>query len=497
MQVSEHGEAQRALSKLFRMMKEQNPNISVPNDTPTCASYRSLVFNKDLLAQQAASLSNELRNGNYSEAITATATMYQMPWWTRCWVHQEVICSKSVNLLYGNSVIDFEALRLAHGVLTLAYRRMVNSIGGDTFDDNNFEILFNMAEIRIISKLIELEEKWKTRKSLRIREVLSFSRERDSTDSKDRVYAVLGLIDPAYNIIPNYTPSYSTAQCFITAAKTAIQKDGVLDIIADCHERKRNQSLDLPSWVPDFTASLGHFPMVNWELEDGVSQFDASLHNFLDENPLLKGLPSPEFLSDKDGRPDRILRCVMLDLGHVALDTSIDNIPDTSVFSADHLLHYSEMVETAGLRDVYPSTMEGKPDVPLNMALLQTLACGASPVGVTMGDRDIGFGDAEVRKTFFMDRYMEVTQFRRWRFFITPNKIMGVAPVAARSDDTLCLLVGGTVPFILRRVSEEGTEQKEYKLIGPAYLHGYMSGQAIVEIFKGKRGAKFDIINIH
>jgi hypothetical protein len=74
---------------------------------------------------------------------------------------------------------------------------------------------------------------------------------------------------------------------------------------------------------------------------------------------------------------------------------------------------------------------------------------------------------------------------------------MGVAPAAARSDDTLCLLMGGTVAFILRRISEEGAKQKEYKLVGPAYLNGYMSGQAIVEICKGKREAKFEIINIH
>ena len=74
---------------------------------------------------------------------------------------------------------------------------------------------------------------------------------------------------------------------------------------------------------------------------------------------------------------------------------------------------------------------------------------------------------------------------------------MGVAPVAAQWNDTLCLLMGGTVPFFLRRVPEEGAEPKYYKLIEPAYLHGYMSGQAIVEIINGKKEAKFDIIGIH
>jgi hypothetical protein len=98
----------------------------------------------------------------------------------------------------------------------------------------------------------------------------------------------------------------------------------------------------------------------------------------------------------------------MLDLGHVALETSIDDIPDMSKSTADFLPHYLEMLETAGLKDVYPSTTEGKPDVPLYMAFLQTLACGVSPNDVTHGDRDICFGNAGLRETLFMDRLMKL-----------------------------------------------------------------------------------------
>ena len=176
-----------------------------------------------------------------------------------------------------------------------------------------------LAKIVTVSRLIDLEKKWKTHRRLCIREVVHISRQWVSTDSRDRVYAVLGLTDPAYNIIPNYSPFYSTAQCFIIAVKTAICEDGVLATLVNGHELQRNQDLDLPSCVPDFTVPLGHFPMAIWEFDDEHSQFDASLHNLLDGKPLLKGLPFPPFLPDKDDRPDRISLCIILDLGTLQL----------------------------------------------------------------------------------------------------------------------------------------------------------------------------------
>lgn len=476
----------------------------------THSSNYSLVFSEELIPQQGAQLFGEVKNGKYNEEVAALAPMYEVPWWSRCWVFQEAIVSKAADVVYGSSIIDFEAMRVANSILIFAYRSLFDSVLSGSLGEEwrqTTDVLY-MLSYNGINRLVGLKEKWKTRPNLGIREVLNVSRQKDSTDPKDRVYAMLGLMDPSYNIKPNYAPSSTAAEAFIAATKAAIQHDGVLDILADGHEVGRNQSLGLPSWVPDFSKAPGHFPMCNWELDlaDGKSLFNATLSGFRDERLLLSGIPPPEFLPDKEGRTDRVLHCAMLDLGPVALEHTIGGVPNISGSgSKDTGLEYCvEMLAAAGLKDIYPGTVSEDTnntgavlDEDLKRAFFQTLGCGTNPGNAHCGDRNIGIGDAATRKMHFLDRYLEVVQLGPWRFFVTPSKIMGVAPAAARWDDTLCLLPGATVPFVLRQISVEGGGENDYTLIGPAYLHGYMSGQAILQIHKGEREVKGGLINIH
>jgi len=55
------------------------------------------------------------------------------------------------------------------------------------------------------------------------------------------------------------------------------------------------------------------------------------------------------------------------------------------------------------------------------------------------------------------------------RFFVTRKGYMGLAPATAQKGDLVCILFGGNIPFILRRVGPG------YELIGQAYVHGIMA----------------------
>ena len=48
---------------------------------------------------------------------------------------------------------------------------------------------------------------------------------------------------------------------------------------------------------------------------------------------------------------------------------------------------------------------------------------------------------------------------------------MGVGPRQARPTDRIALISGLQLPFIVRRAGDN------YKLIGPAYIHGLMKGE--------------------
>ncbi|KAK0609423.1 heterokaryon incompatibility protein-domain-containing protein [Immersiella caudata] len=80
-------------------------------------------------------------------------------------------------------------------------------------------------------------------------------------------------------------------------------------------------------------------------------------------------------------------------------------------------------------------------------------------------------------KTRFMSRMLEVK--RGHRTFRTPNHYLGMGPVSSQVGDEVWILKGARTPFILRR---KGPDQ--YQLIGEAYVHGIMHGEALQGSFQ-------------
>ncbi|KAF2821671.1 hypothetical protein CC86DRAFT_99272 [Ophiobolus disseminans] len=78
----------------------------------------------------------------------------------------------------------------------------------------------------------------------------------------------------------------------------------------------------------------------------------------------------------------------------------------------------------------------------------------------------------ELRKTSHGAR----ADCRHRRFFITAEGRMGIGPRSMRADDLIVILRGGRLPFILR-----GNGAGGYWLVGGAYVHGIMNGEAVQE----------------
>ena len=74
---------------------------------------------------------------------------------------------------------------------------------------------------------------------------------------------------------------------------------------------------------------------------------------------------------------------------------------------------------------------------------------------------------------------LSVATFQR-SFCVTEHGYMGLVPRTARVGDVVCLLEGAQTPFILRAndSSESSGEDLSWNLIGEAYIHGVMDGEA-------------------
>jgi hypothetical protein len=59
------------------------------------------------------------------------------------------------------------------------------------------------------------------------------------------------------------------------------------------------------------------------------------------------------------------------------------------------------------------------------------------------------------------------------RFFMTRKTFYGIGPGITELYDTVCVILGADVPFVLRK------KGNYYQLIGECYVHGLMLGQAV------------------
>jgi hypothetical protein len=83
------------------------------------------------------------------------------------------------------------------------------------------------------------------------------------------------------------------------------------------------------------------------------------------------------------------------------------------------------------------------------------------------------FTGAEI--TAFDNNVLVSTSLRHF-FLSRDENWMGFAPMDSEAEDIIALLEGGRVPYILR--PKVGMEEGYYELIGDAYVHGIMDGEA-------------------
>jgi hypothetical protein len=73
-----------------------------------------------------------------------------------------------------------------------------------------------------------------------------------------------------------------------------------------------------------------------------------------------------------------------------------------------------------------------------------------------------------------------LTMIRRRTLFISESDLIGLGPETAEAGDIVCILLGCSVPVILR------PENGHYVFLGEACVPGYMEGKAMEELAEGK-----------
>jgi len=428
----------------------------------------SLIERQELLQAVASDYLNHvvLADGLNNPEVLAEAKslghLFNSEFWIRVWIWQELIVARSIHILWKTKSLDFMPFWNTAKILCTALAFYTTSIlksDKSRSMDYIYQLVGLPPTIITMSITLNKRKRWQSYNALNFRGMLQQARIARSSDPRDRIYALSGLIHPKYNIVPNYTETVASVYC--STCWSIIKAERSLEILVDCQHPRGPSEISLPSWCPDWSRKSASrranlFPADHQDLRFnacktlvGSYRIDAGKD---DDTGIVSSILFVEGL---------VVSSVQ-ELGQLPKCSNIESRESDGVFG-ELLNDWMSLINkrrptTEQLKVELERTAildgQGFYDITESGTLVDSSGCQLLKAEAVSGDR---------------------------RFFITEEGLMGMAPPHVLPGDIICVFQGTRVPLLLR---QEGTF---YTLVGEVYVSdGYMEGRAFDEMEKGK-----------
>ena len=450
-------------------------------------------------------IDSTIETAPYSHLWLSIADLFGRSWFWRVWIVQECVLARAAVVKCANAEIDWRWVGLAAAIIRTNYHGICEKmhIGGAY----NAYLMFRMSPMSDLPP-----------PTLSFIDLLRLTRQFEVTDSRDRVYGLLGIKtidnDPTTNSLfvrPDY--SLSANELWKQLAWQAIQHSGSLSILSSVQYTTENYDSEsiiggmrhlwettnvkvTSSWVPE------------WE-----RVYRATLSPWDTREAFAAAREFPLTLFDQSDTAPDILRVEGIYVGTIGvggaymwhdIDTALPCSKHlASFFMTESGLRLLSRVYTAG-RNAYGSLTEPTDEAFFDFAayLLKHKSkqkyeqqnyrnspdiLDAHPSLKSMLEVWANKGDA----TRFLQA--SLTYCERRRLFITFNGFVGLGPDSVRGGDIITVLAGGDVPFLLRPISgtetytgnnctslvDRDAKEQQYLLVGECYVEGLMQGEAV------------------
>lgn len=498
--------------QIMRRIYEYSSNVPIwlgNDEAGTAQNCFSLlrdtaVVSRDLLRKY--SNAEDIPNPLMDNPICSDAKKWEMvwdmaglPWFTRVWVLQEAGLAPRATLIWGEATINIsDVVEVALISFMAGHLFPVSDVGlfkiVDTFADlwNTLATAVSWRS-ELSRSLVQVLENQRSKPSLT--EVLHIGRRFSATDCRDYVYGFLGhpaAQDSATGqllIYPDYEKPllevYYDAAC-------ALLKTAELTFILSCVDRDQAAlDSDFPSWVPQwhlahYVSALGY--PTHW-YQAGGSHTKATFSLNDQRHLKIRGLvldtivwagqvvlgEDPDFQAQGSGQDVPVVEKIWRDLvEHKDEETRYRPEDEIDAFSITLVANTNNLDDTTG--DVLNQHRESF------RAYCATNGCAIDNVNL----------EGPKSESWRFERGIIWAAHNR-RFFRTKTGYYGLAHRLIRERDVCCVFEGVRVPFVLRPVGESQAGQGRYKLVGDAYIHGVMRGEAIA-MAKDGRFVQEDII---
>ncbi|CAN9214447.1 unnamed protein product [Alternaria alternata] len=427
-----------------------------------------------------------------TDGWSALFAFAQKPYWTRAWIIQELATNhNSTLILCGEFRLTRRMIRLGADY----FQKSLKAFQDRSYQFDNvlgLDVWSIASRIYRLANLVynpDLEES--------LTALLNLARGAKTTDARDKVYGILGLLDPAISadIAPDY--SLSDQEVYKNFMKSVIKRTGRLDEIAyvGTHVEKA-----WPSWVPDWRLPFGRHHIQHLR-SCSASGNEAMKVRFVEqgknstllvcsglqvdivdgaaaEPPLHRSTQSRYALNRYGSRKSEALQQTLL-MGHpIATPGTIMGYPKAT----------TGVLKPGVIRDVllkvpWPlehSSSPRRPKICQSNYFQRFDKFRKHNRGFRIGGQSFESffpvahnKDLEVGLTLRHLRLAMVSLEQR-ALITTETGYLGLVPTAVRQGDVIAILFGCRFPMVLRPYLDD-----MYQVIGECYIHELMDGEIL------------------
>jgi hypothetical protein len=431
-----------------------------------------------------------VRDENEIQGWVSFVALLKNTIFSRLWLVQEIAVAQNVTLHCGQPAIQYRDLVEAVAIFT-SFRVEISEL----FRQNNLnpkdlaDRKLTMAEnfINVSTNALRITNSGKAQRRLSLEALVSELKDLAASNPLDRIYSVLAIAKdgPPFeeDITQHNGPlgidyDKTVLELYQDFVVQAIHRSQSLDIICRYWASSSEQ---LPTWVRPLQST------------QPIADIDVSERIYPDS---LVGLPDHNYYHASRGTVAHV-RSSPPSNSITSLFTHgvcIDTISKLGGRAPEGIILYEWLQlgncvtteETKATEEFWRTLVADRGPNGSNTPSWYTRAflyClhHLTPTGDINTNRLIH--ECEAQKSPLVVDFLRRVQRVIWnrKFLVSKNnKWIGLAPMAAKVDDLICILDGCSVPVVLRPCLRTGTDRPEvfYQLVGECYVHGMMDGEA-------------------
>jgi hypothetical protein len=327
-------------------------------------------------------------------------------------------------------------------------------------------------------------------------EILRVCRRKFASDPKDKLYAILGILEPDIRTDFRIDYSLSVKDVYTEIVDYLLKTTGRLDVICDAiYFPAHLRSAHLPSFVPDWSHAT-HISALGHRYKFSAARETRAACKFLDER-LDRLQISAMYLDTIDIKGISVgSLCTLSDYLMSFLHWMSLLLAAFNTESANQLLALQDsFCKTLCLNQLPEQWKEsdswanGTFHVFVSLFHERLPLLPLPPLLQDFVDQDVDLGTETPRE--FLQKHFGDKMMGRCFCITDEKRLLGMGTGFMLPGDIVVVPFGCSTPVLLRQEGSKG----EYRFVGDVYIHDYMYGLAIEEWKTKKREAQTYVIH--